>query len=68
MDPDLSIPNRRLSILEGAISASGWNNIKSDGISRMYFEALAAKYHFNLTDPIEKLTPEVLNIILYGTK
>ena len=68
VDPDLIIPNRSLSILEGAISASGWNNIKSDGISRMYFEALAAKYHFNLTDPIEKLTPEVLNIILYGTK
>ena len=68
VDPDLIIPNRSLSILEGAISASGWNNIKSDGISRMYFEALAAKYHFNLTDPMEKLTPEVLNIILYGTK
>ena len=68
VDPDLIIPNRSLSILEGAISASGWNNIKSDGISRMYFEALAAKYHFNLTDPIEKLTPEVLDIILYGTK
>ena len=68
VDPDLIIPNRSLSILEGAITASGWNNIKSDGISRMYFEALAAKYHFNLTDPIEKLTPEVLGIILYGTK
>ena len=68
VDPDLIIPNRSLSILEGAISASGWNNIKSDGISRMYFEALAAKYHFNLTDPMEKLTPEVLDIILYGTK
>lgn len=68
VDPDLIIPNRSLSILEGAITASGWNNIKSDGISRMYFDALAAKYHFKLTDPIEKLTPEVLDIILYGTK
>ena len=68
VDPDLIIPNRSLSILEGAITASGWNNIKSDGISRMYFEALAAKYNFNLTDPMDKLTPEVLGIILYGTK
>ena len=68
VDPDLIIPNRSLSILEGAITASGWNNIKSDGISRMYFEALAAKYNFNLTDPMDKLTPEVLDIILYGTK
>ena len=68
VDPDLIIPNRSLSILEGAISASGWNNIKWDGSSRMYFEVLAGKYHLNLTDPIEKLTPEVLDIILYGTK
>ena len=68
VDPDLVIPNKSLSILEGAITASGWNHIKSDGISRMYFEALSKKYHFKLTDPVEKLTPEVLDIILYGTK
>ena len=36
IDPELIIPNRDLSIVEGAITASGWNNIKSDGISRMY--------------------------------
>ena len=68
IDPDLIIPNKSLSILEGAITANGWNAIKSDGISRMYFEALSRKYHFSLNDPIEKLTPEVLDVILYGTK
>ena len=68
VDPDMIIPNKSLSILEGAITANGWNNIKSDGISRMYFDALAAKYHFKLTDPVSKLTPEVLDIIFYGTK
>ena len=68
VDPELIIPNKSLSILDGAITASGWNNIKSDGISRMYFDALAAKYRFKLTDPVEKLTPEVLDIILYGTR
>ncbi len=68
IDPDLIIPNKSLSILEGAITANGWNAIKSDGISRMYFEALSKKYHFKLTDPISKLTPEVMDIILYGTK
>ena len=68
IDPDLIIPNKSLSILEGAITASGWNHIKSDGISRMYFEALSKKYHFNLNDPVEKLSPEVMDIILYGTK
>ena len=68
IDPDMVIPNKSLSILDGAITASGWNHIKSDGISRMYFEALSKKYHFKLTDPVSKLTPEVLDVILYGTK
>ncbi len=68
VDPDRILPNRSLSILEGAITASGWNHIKSDGISRMYFDALAKKYKFKLTDPVEKLSDEVLDVILYGTK
>ena len=68
VDPDRILPNRSLSILEGAITASGWNHIKSDGISRMYFDALAKKYRFKLTDPVEKLSDEVLDMILYGTK
>ena len=67
-DPDLIIPDRSRSILEGAITAPGWNNIKSDGISRMYFEALAKQYHFKLTTPVADLPPEVLDLILYGTK
>ncbi len=45
-DPQLVIPNPALSILDGAITASGWNNIKGDSISRMYFDALAKEYHF----------------------
>ena len=66
--PDLIIPNKELSILEGAITASGWNNIKGDGISRMYFDALAKKYKFKLNTPVKDLPPEVLDVILYGTK
>ena len=68
VDPDLIIPNKNLSILEGAITATGWNNIKGDGISRMYFDALAKKYHFKLNTPVKDLPPEILDIILYGTK
>ena len=68
VDPDIIIPNKELSILEGAIIASGWNNIKGDSISRMYFEALSKKYGFKLTTPIGELPPEILDIILYGTK
>lgn len=67
VDSMLIIPNPALSIMEGGIKASGWGNIKSDGISRMYFEALAKKYHFSLTEPIKNLSNEALNIILYGT-
>ena len=67
IDPNLIIPNKNLSIIEGAITASGWNNIKSDGISRMYFDALAKKYKFKLNTPIKDLSPQVLDIILHGT-
>ncbi len=68
VDPELIIPNRELSILEGAITASGWSSIKSDGISRMYFDALAKKYKFKLTDPIKNLSDAAVDAILYGTK
>ena len=68
VDPDLIIPNKELSILEGAITASGWNNIKGDSISRMYFEALSKKYNFKLTTPIKDLPAEIMDIILYGTR
>ena len=68
VDPDIVIPNKDLSILEGAICASGWNNIRGDGISRMYFDALAKQFKFKLDTPVKKLPPEVLDIILYGTK
>ncbi|BDF68465.1 excinuclease ABC subunit A [Oscillospiraceae bacterium] len=68
VDPDLIIPNKSLSILDGAITASGWNNIKGDSISRMYFEALSKKYKFKLTTPVAELPEEVIDVILYGTK
>ena len=67
LDPELIIPNKNLSIIEGAITASGWNNIKSDGISRMYFDALAKKYKFKLNTPVKDLPKEVMDVILYGT-
>ena len=68
VDPALVVPDGSLSILEGAIQASGWGNIRSDGISRMYFDALAKKYRFSLTTPWNELSDEVRDIILYGTK
>ncbi|MDR1132134.1 MAG: excinuclease ABC subunit UvrA [Oscillospiraceae bacterium] len=66
--PDMIIPNSALSIMDGGISASGWGNVRNDGISRMYFEALAKKYKFSLSEPIRQLSPAVIDVILYGTK
>ena len=66
-DEDLVIPDKNLSILEGAIQASGWNSARTDSIFRMYFEALAQKYHFSLTVPVKELPRSVMNVILWGT-
>jgi len=66
-DPDLIIPDWSKSILQGAIQASGFNNVKDDSIARMYFEALAKKYKFSLTAPMNELPREAVDAILYGT-
>ena len=68
VDPELIMPNPNLSIMDGGIVASGWNNIRGDTISRMYFEALSKRYHFKLTEPLKDLTKEAMDAILYGTK
>ena len=67
-DPALIVQDGEKSILDGAIQASGWNNIRGDGISRMYFDALSKTYKFSLTEPWDRLSDEAKNIILYGTK
>ena len=68
VDPDLVIPNKNLSIRQGAIKASGWYIGESGTIAQMYYEALAAHYGFSLDTPVKKLTKEQLDAILYGTK
>ena len=68
VDPALVIGDETKSILDGAVVASGWNSIRSDGISRMYFDALAKKYNFSLRTPYAQLPDAVKDVILYGTK
>ena len=68
VDPELIMPNPNLSVMDGGIVASGWNNIKGDSISKMYFEALSKRYHFKLTEPLKDLSKEAMDAILYGTK
>lgn len=67
-DPALVIPDPSKSILEGAIQVSGWNSVRTDSIFRMYFDALAQKYRFSLTEPFASLSQEAKDIVLYGTK
>ena len=67
-DPDLVIPDKSKSVLDGAIQVSGWQSARTDSVFRMYFEALAKKYHFDLNVPFSDLSEEAKDVILYGTK
>lgn len=68
VDPDLIIPNKKLSIRDGAIRASGWSNAEGGTIAQMYYEALGKKYGFTLDTPICDFSKKALNALLYGTK
>ena len=67
VDPDRVIPNRRLSIKQGAIRATGWTNAEPGSISYMYYTALGRKHGFSLETPIEELSGQALDELLYGT-
>ncbi len=67
ISPSMVIPDRKLSISQGAIKASGWSGKDSTTISGMYYDALGKKYGFNFDTPIEDISQEALNAILYGT-
>ena len=66
VDPDRIIPNRTLSIRQGAIKASGWYYAEGS-VSEMYFEGLGKKYGFTLDTPIKDMSTEAVNALLYGT-
>lgn len=68
MDPDIIIGNRHLSIREGAIRASGWSYVDGGTIAQMYYEGLAEHYSFSLDTPMDKLPPDIIDVLLYGTK
>ncbi len=67
LDPDMIIPNRNLSIMEGAIKASGWNNLDEGTIAYMYFKGISDKYKIPLDIPVRDMTDEQINLFLYGT-
>ncbi len=67
VNPDLVIPNKNLSISEGAICASGWSKAEKGSIATMYYNALGKEYGFTLKTPIKDISKEALNVLLYGT-
>ncbi len=67
IDPELIIPNKDLSIKQGAIKATGWNTLDGNSIAMMYYSALAEKYGFSLDTPVKDLPEDIVNKFLYGT-
>jgi len=68
IDPKLIIPNKGLSIRQGAIKASGWNSLDEDSFAMMYYKAISEKYGISLDEPVKNLDPDALDIFLYGTQ
>lgn len=66
IDPELILPDKSLSINQGAIKASGWTT-EGATIAKMYYEALSKKYKFSLDTPVKDLSHEIIDILLYGS-
>ena len=67
VDPNLIVPNKKLSIRQGAVRASGWY-YADGGITQMYFEALSKHYNFSLDTPFEDLDENIKDILFYGSR
>ena len=67
IDPDIIIPDKSLSINEGAIKATGWSVSDPDSIAVAILSGLAKAYNFSLDTPIFDLDEKIYNILLYGT-
>ena len=68
VDPNLVIPDWSKSLSEDAIQATGWNTRDASSQANMFFGALAKHYGFSLDTPLSDLPPEIIDILLYGTK
>ncbi|WP_195382817.1 excinuclease ABC subunit UvrA [Blautia wexlerae] len=67
-DIDLMIPDRSLSILDGAIVVTGWQSCTNEGsFSRAILDALAREYDFSLTTPFEEYPEKIQDILINGT-
>ncbi len=67
IDPALVIPNRALSLNQGAVSISGWRSDDASSIAHSYFVAMADKYGFSMDTPLNQLDQSIIDKLLYGT-
>ena len=67
LNPDLVIPNKELSIMEGAIATWGEGRLKEDSWTFAILKALAKEYDLDLNKPVKELSKKELDLILYGT-
>ena len=68
IDPDLVIPNKELSVMEGAISTWGEGRLKEDSWTYAILKAMSEEYDLDLNRPIKELSKEHVDLLLYGTK
>lgn len=66
VDPDLVIPNKDLSILDGAIAATGFGNVSSNSYYIRHFASILRDYGANLSTPVKDIPKEALDKLLYG--
>ena len=67
ISPDIILPDRSLSLRQGALNAMGFNTMDEDGIAAQYFTGLGALYGFTLDTPVRDMTDEAVQAILYGS-
>ena len=68
LDEDLIIPNKELSIMEGAIATWGDGRLKEDSWTYAILKALSHEYDLDLNKPVKEMSREELDLIFYGTK
>ena len=68
IDPDLIVPDWGKSLNENPFNVMGWSSLEPGTQAGMFFQALSEKYGFSMDTPLNRLSKEALDVILYGSK
>ncbi|MBR4865183.1 MAG: excinuclease ABC subunit UvrA, partial [Clostridia bacterium] len=67
VEPDYLVPDRNLTLRQGAIQANGWTYTDESSMATMYFDGIAKAFDVSLDVPVKELSEKELNLFLYGT-